>query len=146
MITTYLVTGIVLSSIFRGLFTFGFLMRFGQMLLERHKNESNVNARKFVWKPLAWLWALGMFISAVVDIAVNITLMTILFWEMPSAFNETFSYRIGRYIHNKAYDGDWRQQMAKPICRVLAFLEGQDHCAYIYGAIPCPYPDLKVLF
>ena len=132
----------IIAAIMRSLFTFGFLMRWGQELLKLKK------AKK--WNPfvqlVAYVWLLCMFVSAVMDILVNITLMTILFVERPSAINETFSYRIGRYTHNSKYYGTLRWSFAVPICRILSALEGEDHCSYIYGATPNPYPDLKVLF
>lgn len=141
MLETLTIGGLA-SVILRGFFTFGLLMKWGQALLALQKEGK-------IWhivKPLSLLWAICMIVSAVTDVIINVTLMSLIFWERPSAWNETLSYRVGRYVYSGNYDTDWRKQLALPVCKVLTFLEGEEHCAYIYGVKPCPYPDLKVLF
>lgn len=133
----------VVPLILRGFFTFGFLMRWGQALLERRKNEKTV--LKYLWWALSYVWIACMVVSAITDIIINVTLMTLLFMDKPEGWNETFSYRVGRYVHDPVYFDTWRQKIAMPICWLLQWLEGEDHCAYTYGAIDCPYPDLRIL-
>ena len=132
------VLGIIIPILYRGFFTFAFLMRWGQMLFERRKNAWSPG-----WALLAKVWVGAMFVSAVIDIIVNVTLLSLVYGDHAKSWNETYSYRLGRYRYE---DTGWRHKVSKPIWKLLAFLEGEDHVAYIYGKIPCPYPDVKVLF
>lgn len=140
----WIIMTVAIPSTIRALFAFGFLMRSGQFLLERSQNETRMAARYVYWG-LSYVWIGAMVVSALTDILINITIMTVLFGDLPWGWNETFSYRVGRYVYAGQYRDTIRQKIAIPICRILAALEGENHCAYTYGEIECPYPDLKVL-
>jgi len=136
-ITIWILIGIV----FRAFFAFGWLMRAGQALIDLERK---------IPKPVLMIfsvpWLIAMLIATVIDILTNITLMTILYLDLPSAWNETYSYRLGRYRYEPQHVNTWRYTLSMPIVRILTFLEGHDHVEYIWYPEKSPYPDLKVLF
>jgi len=140
MTLEYIIVGIAFPFVLRGFFTFGFLMKWGQALLELTQRSTTY---KIALYPLSVAWAVSMAISAVTDILVNVTVLSVLYWELPSNWNETYSYRLGRHVYEQ--DGI-RHRIALVVSDILTFLEGEDHVAYTYGKIPSPYPDLRILF
>lgn len=68
-------------------------------------------------------------ISVAYDVAMNVTLMTILFLDSPKGWH-TFSYRLGYYI-SADHQADWRKTVATKICNILSVIQ-ENHCTMIY--------------
>ena len=155
----------------RGLFAFGFMMRWGQALLDLHKTVKNTLAR-FALSGVSKVWFFAMGVSGLFDIFYNITLVTILtiplsilnwmfyrnrtdkFIDLPrrlegrkiyTCLGETFSYRLGRWCFSPEFAGTIFRPIGMKFRAILEWAEGHPHVDYIYGLIPCPYPDIKEL-
>lgn len=138
--TPEIILGLAVPFILRGFFTFGFLMKWGQALLDLTQRS---RTHKIVLYPLSAAWAVSMAVSAASDILINVTVLSVLYWELPSNWNETYSYRLGRHVYEQ---NGVRHKIALVVADILKFLEGEDHVAYTYGIIRSPYPDLRILF
>lgn len=161
MNSTFVTVGTLVGAVVRGLLMFGWLMRAGQALFKL-KNDTKFIVWKGLILILAYIWGFLMAVSAIIDIVVNVVLVTFLSglisaidyirfgtdirFDKPSSWNETYSYRLGRWCFDKEFDGTTFREIGELFRAWLKFFEGVDHVAYIYGKIPFPYPDLKTLY
>lgn len=162
---------IVVVAVFllRSLFAFAFIMRAGQAFIERQANEKNAVMR-VVWWALSRIWLVLFAVSGITDIITNLIAVTVatiplsiineLLFErrgtiidLPrrqndkwfTAFGETFSYRLGRWVYDTEFDGTLFRYLGRAFAWALKIAEGKDHVAYTYGKIFCPYPALGIL-
>lgn len=89
-------------------------------------------AFKRAWPVMHWsekaLAVPAILAGVLVDWAVNMTVATVLFWDLPASWRELVTARLKRY-HANVLEPEWRRALGQWICdRLDHFDPDGDHC------------------
>jgi len=116
-------------------FNISFFVRMVLIFTLMMKFYNQVDKEGDIWLIVEWPWKAVAVVFFVVDIIYN-WYSTLTFWDKPASYDETFSWRMDRYI--TAYKGKdnltllekWRYYFAIGTCKVLSWSDPK-HCGGI---------------